>query len=289
MLLLCQNKRCSTFISAGAQTKKTLGEKRTFLMRVMQGYDSPTVGICNNFQRNFPIKKTNKKKQLKSKVIQKSMIYLWLLQSPKWNQNESKIVCVGCLSWVGVWVSQSKRVSRRILKPKVNVPFSNLIPKHIPTLHQHSARVIRSLQTELREPDILICGSPALVFCPVLLACRPSLRLLSPLYPDDLPMSHLCLTVSLSSSSCVSTSSFPPVTSFSSHDLLVVFKYCHWDYWANCLFTGLDWCVWTSYWCKPCKNKMSKFALCLSSVLSTQASLDKLKRWIKDLCRQTLN
>lgn len=52
MLLLCQNKRCSTFISAGVWTKKNQGEKRTFLMRVMQGYDSLRVGICYNFQRN---------------------------------------------------------------------------------------------------------------------------------------------------------------------------------------------------------------------------------------------
>lgn len=46
-------------------------------------------------------------------------------------QNASKIVSVGCLSRVGVWMSQSKGVSRRSLKPKVNVHFSNLSPKHM--------------------------------------------------------------------------------------------------------------------------------------------------------------
>lgn len=38
------------------------------------------------------------------------MLYLWLLQSPKWNQNEAKIVCVGGLSW---WACGYHKVTER--------------------------------------------------------------------------------------------------------------------------------------------------------------------------------
>lgn len=105
MLLLCQNKRCSTFISAGVRTKKTQGKKRTFLMRVMQGYDSPRVGICYNFQRNVPI--TNKGNMLQS--ISGTYDIPKTLSKPKmkskWVTNcfEISLKCpcpVTCLSWV---------------------------------------------------------------------------------------------------------------------------------------------------------------------------------------------
>lgn len=71
---------------------------------------------------------------------------------------KSKIVCVGCLSWVGVWMSQSKRASRRSLKPKVDVHFSNLSPK----AHSHLASTLRTCDQILSD---WFEGTPYLDLC----------------------------------------------------------------------------------------------------------------------------
>lgn len=142
-----------------------------------------------------------------------------------------------------------------------------------------------SVKRRVRVCLLCLFTLPSLV---CLLSCPPSILPLSPLYPDDPHVSHLCLIVPAfkpppsESEESLLWPGFPLVSCLLS--LITV----TWIIDLTVLFAGLDSFVWLDSLLERKLHKWNVetfplFVLC--SALQSSLTTEKQKWWIKDLCR----